>query len=397
MLSFEDLIEDVLLHVFSYLDPADLFSIQCLNVDKLSSVVQQSLKRCSGTMLITGHDCFPGLDPIECNDDRLRIHYNWLKGHFQPRSMFEDQKLKHIGRMCMDQKQFYLADKGEVRRYERLPNGLAGDQFEGFGDVDNEDPVISTMTLNEDHLFTGTYYGTCSYIRNGVQLINNHKIHDSYKDVLAMDYNYTTQTLASSNFREVKLFRVDGDTITTVGEADWRARCLKIDATSDHLVVGNVCTDFHNADGFITRLTALSLYDMATLQKKDLRCTSAGIVDLAWHSSPQVILTGHWSGDLRLFDLRSDSDEVAIKKEGVEDVNVSLQYDGNHGVVCGFRKSTEVCLYDLRQTKGPVRSYGEFKSPELTAYLVNILVDHRRLFVVNFEEVRMYDFDQERE
>lgn len=93
-----------------------------------------------------------------------------------------------------------------------------------------------------------------------------------------------------------------------------------------------------------------------------------------------------------MFDLRSDADEVVVKKVGQEDVNVSLQYDGCHGVVCGFRKTSEVCLYDLRQTKGYVRSFGEFKSEGLTAYLVNVLVDPRQLFVVNFEEVRVVDF-----
>lgn len=177
----------------------------------------------------------------------------------------------------MDQEQFYLSVKGEVRRYERTPEGLPLEYFERFSDF--EDPVISTMTLTEDHLFTGTYYGTCSYIHKGTRLIANQKIHSSNRRILAMTYDPHSHLLCSANFRQVKLSLVEGSAITTVGKVKLPGGCLKVDKSSGQLVVGNVCTwDFQTGP-------VLSLVDIETLQRRDLRCASSGIVDMVWHRS----------------------------------------------------------------------------------------------------------------
>lgn len=389
MVAFVNLIEDVLLHIFSFLDPVDLYAISCLEEETLDSALALALNRASRTMLVTGSECFPGMNRIEHNEDRLRIHHNWVKGQFQASTLFVEDDLTHIGRMRMDSDHFYVSNKGELRKYGRLENGLAGLGFDSYGDI--EDPVISTVHLDGDHLFTGTYYGTCSYIKNGVKVLDNFKLHESYKDILAIDFHQSRQVLATSNFREIKLFNVDGQAINPLGEMDWRGRCLKFNDSCDQLIVGNVVTDFHTAEGFISKLTPLSVYDTTTLQRTDLKCTSAGVVDMVWHSSPQVMLTGHWTGDLRMLDLRS-GDEIVIRKSGKEDVNVSLQYDGRHGVVCGFLNTNEVALYDLRQTKERVKSFGELKSSELGTSLLGVLVDARNLFVVNFREVRVFNF-----
>lgn len=384
---------DVLLHIFSYLDPVDLHSILCLDVPELNPVIDVCLRRVSKTMLITGSDCFANPDVIKCNEERLRIHTNWCHGESTVTQLFSDDNLKYIGRMQMNDKHFYLSNKGELRKYERHSNGLPSGQWISFNDIE-EDPVISTMLLKEDHLFTGSYYGTCSHFYNGQKLLDNFRVHDSYKDILAMDFSTNNHILATSNFREIKLFRLtENGALNVLGEADWRARCMKMNVSSDGLVVGNVCTDFHTADGFITRLNPLSLFNLETMTKRDLNCTSAGVVALEWTSAaPNVILTGHWTGDLRVFDLRSDADVMTMRKVGAEDVNVSLNYDGQFGVVCGFRNTSEVCLYDLRWGKGRVQSLGVLKHPELSTYLLDVLVEPRQLFVNNFNEVQAWDF-----
>lgn len=391
MVLFVDLIEDVLLHIFSFLDPVDLYTVWGLKEEKLSPIVRVSLRRCCGSLLITGKECFPGFESIDGEINRLRIHSHWVRGECQETKIFDSDEFKHIGRVRMDAEHFYVSNKGQVRQYDRLLNGsISVDHCETFGDID--DPVISSMTVRGGQLFTGTYYGTCTYIRNGIRVLDNEKIHDSYKDILAMEFHSGKQMLASANFRELKLFNVTEESVVEMGVADWRARCLAPDKGCDQLVVGNVCTGFHDAEGFVRQLDALSVYDMATLQRRGLRCTSSGVVDMVWHSSNNVLLTGHWTGDLRVFDLRSDADELVIKKAGADDVNVSLEYDGRQGVVCGFRNSSEVSLYDLRRPTGAIRSFGKFKDDELATYLLDILVDSRRLYVVNFNEVRVCDF-----
>lgn len=392
-MEFVNLIEDVLLHIFSFLDPADLYSIQCLEVIKLTHIVDFIMKRCSGSMLMSGRNCFPTTNnnPI-ANKDRLRLHYNWINGKFTTMTSLFQDPFKHVGRMRMDRDYFYVSNKGEFRMYKRLNDGSCGDQFASFGDPE-EEPIISTMELSGEHLFTGTYYGTCSYYRDGTQIVCNQKIHEHYKDILAMEASQ--EILATSNFREIKMFRVNDSDLDIVAETDCRARCMKFDGQCEKLVVGNICTDFHGSDGFITTLNALALYDTNTMAQRSLRCSSQGVVAMKWHSSSQVVLCGHWIGDLRMFDLRTDSDELTIRKNGEPDINVSLQYDGHHGVVCGFRNSSEVCLYDLRKPKGPVQTFGKFQSPELSGkYLVDVIADSSALYVVNCDGVQMCDFSR---
>lgn len=394
-MEFVNLIEDVLLHIFSFLDPVDLYSIQCLDVHKLTQLVEFTMKRCSGSILMTGNKCFSTTNNTPIADqDRLRVHSNWINGKFTTiTSLFQDP-FKHVGRMRMDRDYFYVSNKGELRMYQRLNDGTCGDQFASFGDPEDE-PIISTMELSGEHLFTGTYYGTCSYFRSGTQIVSNQKVHEHYKDILAMEAS--REILATSNFREIKLFRVNDSDLDIVAETDCRARCMKLDGQCEKLIVGNICTDFHGSDGFITTLNALSLYDTNTMIMRSLRCSSQGVVDIVWHSSSHVVLCGHWNGDLRMFDLRTDSDELTIAKTGAQDINVSLQYDGIHGVLCGFRSSSEVCLYDLRKAKGPVRSYGQFQDPELSRkYLVDVLADSNAFYVVNCDGVQICDFSSQR-
>lgn len=292
----------------------------------------------------------------------------------------------------------FISNKGEIRRYSRLDDGFAvAEKYDCFGRYDDdEDPIVSTMVLKGEHFLAGTYNGTATYIKNGTRMINNMKIHDSFKDVLAMDLNVEKMILGSSNFREIKLFTVTDLSLDVIAEVPWRARCLKMDNNCENILIGNICTDFHQDDGFITTLNALSLYDVATLTRRDLNCASSGVVDLVWHpTSQEVALTAHWGGDLRMFDLRSNADELRIEKQGTKDNNVSMAFDGHFGVVCGFRNTSEVCLYDLRNPDGAVKSYGQFKHPEMSAYLVEIIADPKQIFVVNNYAVQVCDFSAE--
>lgn len=397
MIGFLDLVEDVLCHIFSYLDPVDLSSLLELGEFKVTSAVQMQLRRIYGSLLITGSECFNGVNSEDSLDDRLRIHCNWAKGQHHPIILFDDDSIKYIGRMRLDKEHFYLSNKGQLRIYGRSPENhrLPSDSFRSYCDI--EDPVISMMALNGEHLFVGNYYGSCTYIRNGELKIDAQKIHDSYKDIVSMDYHAETQVLASSNFREIKLFRVGSSEMTTIGELDWRGRCLKIDSTGDQMIVGNVCTDFHSATGFITKLDALSLFDLGTLEKRTLNCVSNGVVDMQWHTNPQLVITGHWTGDLRVFDLRTDSDQIVIMRELSADLNVSVKYDGQFGVACGYRNSCAVSLYDLRQPKKHYVVFQRekpFEDPTQRSYLQEIFVEPQHLFVVHSEGVHACDYNK---
>lgn len=241
MLLLTDLIEDVLLHVFSYFDPADLYAVLCLNVDRLTTLVNFSIKGRIPTLLITGSDCFARTNPIKCVKDRLRIHSNWIYGNFQPSAIFDKSELKDVRRLRMDdRKHLFISNGGEILKYERLESGSVGDEIEKFGEPG--DPVISHMILKGRDLFTGTESGTCTYIQDGRMLIDNQKIHyEHYKDVLAMDYCPTKNILATSNQQEINIFSVGAQSIDLVGQTHWRAGCLLMDSYADQLLVANIC------------------------------------------------------------------------------------------------------------------------------------------------------------
>lgn len=81
-----DLIEDVLLHIFNLLDPCSLHSIRCLEIEKLTNLVDLSMKRRIDTILLAGRDCFTHAElpnRIESIEERLRIHSNWVRDEFQ--------------------------------------------------------------------------------------------------------------------------------------------------------------------------------------------------------------------------------------------------------------------------------------------------------------------------
>lgn len=79
MVRFADLSEDILLEVFFYLDPADLFAVSCLNVGRLKKLVDYCLSGETESLLITGSECFTHTHL----DDRLRIHSNWINGNYK--------------------------------------------------------------------------------------------------------------------------------------------------------------------------------------------------------------------------------------------------------------------------------------------------------------------------
>lgn len=392
MLVFTDLIDDVLLHIFSFLDPADLYTLSSFNVERFNSLVKWTMQGRVDSLLITGSSCFPGTNPITNDKERLRVHANWIYGNFQSSAITVDNRAKNgIGRLRVNADNIYMSNEGQIVQCARFKGGSAStdDQIK-FGAMC--DPMVSQMVLSGPHLFTGTQNGTCSYIRDGKRILDNHKIHYNNRDVLAMDYCPVKQILATSNQREICLFTVSDRSVDLTGLTDWKAGCLTMNPSNNDLLVGNVSSDYETIDGDVTTLNALCVYDMQTLKKKDLRCNSSGILDMVWHSSPNVILTGHWTGDLRMMDLRTETDEVTIEKEGKEDLNTSLQYDGRYGVVCGYRTSAEVCLYDLRKPTGHVRSFGMFKQPRKSAYLVEVLADSRNLYVVTYDGVTVCDF-----
>lgn len=381
MLLIDALNNDVLLHIFSYLDPADLYTLRYVHPKRFLHLVHFSLRKRFKTMLLTGSECFPGLKCDLSEDDRLRIHSNWLKKNVQTKILEEDP-MKCVDRFHLDTDSVYISNCGEIRRYQRSVDGGVEALHVKLGAVD--DPVVSTIAICAEHLFVGTREGTCSYFRNGHRIVDNKKIHYNYRDVLAMDYSMK-HVLVTANCQETNLFRVNEDSMEIVGQINRPARCLKMNATGDQLLASNISLDFETIFGEITTLSALSVYDTATLKRCDLSCCSSGVLDMAWHRSPHVLLTGHWTGDLRMFDLRTD--EMTIQKVGEEDQNVSVKYDGVHGVVCGFRTSAEVCLYDLRNPRSHIRRLGTFRTPGKSSHLVDVAVDSKRLFVVNSEDI----------
>lgn len=317
-----DLNDDVLLHILSYLDARDILNVHNTCV-QLRDTSQYVINRLAPHLMMTGSSRCQGRNTVEFDEratplDRLTLHCNWIGGNCVPGKVFSETKFQFVSKLHIDPDHLYLSNKGELRKYARDKSGGGGgivmeNDFETFGAQDS--PIISTFVVRHNRILTGSYDGTCSIIDGDTVLVQDYKTHTSYRNVLAMDYDVHRSLLASSNHQEVKIFLlhfVDHSVrFELIREVSRRARSLQFDQRRERLMLGNVVADFHDEDGFIRTLDALSIYNLACETRQSLNTASNGVLDLIWYS-PDAILTANWDGSLRLFDLNCGSDVMSL-------------------------------------------------------------------------------------
>lgn len=86
-----------------------------------------------------------------------------------------------------------------------------------------------------------------------------------------------------------------------------------------------------------------------------LASNASSIYDLQWKDN-NVILTGHYDTTFRLFDIRTNCDEL-IWLDPYDLAIYSISYDGNFGVLCGMKYHCRVNLYDLRVPNKYIQLY----------------------------------------
>lgn len=86
-----------------------------------------------------------------------------------------------------------------------------------------------------------------------------------------------------------------------------------------------------------------------------LASDTSSIYDIQWKDN-NVILTGHYDTTFRVFDVRSNCDEL-IYYDPYDLAVYSISYDGNFGVLCGMKYHCRVNLYDLRVPSKYIQLY----------------------------------------
>lgn len=108
------------------------------------------------------------------------------------------------------------------------------------------------------------------------------------------------------------------------------------------------------------------------------------------------MLTANYDSTLRLFDLRSNADEMTWM-DPYDSSLFSVAYDGLHGVVCGMSHHCRVNLYDLRQPRNFVQMYypsltGEPSSNGRGSPVYSVSCDMTQLFIATDHNLRVFDF-----
>lgn len=106
----------------------------------------------------------------------------------------------------------------------------------------------------------------------------------------------------------------------------------------------------------------------------------------------QCILTANFDTTFRLFDCRTNRDEI-IWEDPYDASVYSLDYDGLFGVLCGMKYHCRVNHYDLRMQRKFLQMYFPSLRRHMPSPVYSVAGDGSQLFIATGYNLRILDFD----
>lgn len=122
-----------------------------------------------------------------------------------------------------------------------------------------------------------------------------------------------------------------------------------------------------------------------------LNSRTGAVYDALWKDE-NCILTGNFDTTFRLYDCRSNRDEM-IWEDPFDSSIYSLDYDGNYGVICGMKYNCRVTLYDLRVPEKFLQLYFPKMLQTEVSPAYSVAFDASQLFISTGYNVKLLDFD----
>ncbi|XP_069095665.1 F-box/WD repeat-containing protein 4 isoform X1 [Pleurodeles waltl] len=346
MPSFLCLPEELLLLIFSYLDPPALGRLgrtcrRLYHVTSRDAVWRKLARECINTgFTIQGTDTVPGI-PVK---ERLKVSQNWKRGR-----CLKETPLKWRRNLMpwiqLDDDVLYLSQAEDIRSYQLRPdnNGFHRRPLSVFSGH-RED--VCRFVISSSHIVSG----------GGDGKIALHKIHSTIslqftaheQDVNCIDCQEGV-IVSGSRDRTAKVWSLSsgrlGQCLHTI-QTDDRVWSIAISPLISSFVTGTACCDHISP----LRIWSLESGQLVSCLGTDFR-RGAGVLDVSYET-PFTLLSCGYDTFIRYWDLRSSTRKCVIEWEEPHDSALyCLQSDGNQMIASGSSYYGVVRLWDKRATR----------------------------------------------
>ena len=150
----DELIEDVLIIIFGYLNEQDIKSVE-LSSFRFSEIIEKNFyeRKCINLLMashVKNFDVFRRTLGVLKYSERLEINKNWTYGTFASTSFFQHRE-SYVPLMSLDSCNFYTTQLGEFKVFQRdVKNGLKDKAT--FINGSKKDSIITDMVKKDETL-----------------------------------------------------------------------------------------------------------------------------------------------------------------------------------------------------------------------------------------------------
>ncbi|XP_065358896.1 F-box/WD repeat-containing protein 4 [Calliphora vicina] len=383
-----DLNTDCLLNIFSYCDEKDLINL-CRAHWLLNNVIDNNIfQKQSLDLLMCGHRDRPAIIKRTHSylsfANRLKIAANWLNGCYREQHYFHRSKM-FATKLHLERNWLYVSYASYLSQYKRLKAEALQRRYHQEITTGNKADIGDFVKKN-DSIFVGRVTGSCFIYEDGYA--TEQQLHLPKEYLRCVDFAgqmYATSTDKGGKIwrREEELGLINLDLMKNLKES---YKTMRFNDSGDKLF-GGLYTSIKRC--------ALREIDLVSGYEHALNSNTISIYDLKLKDD-NVLFTANFDTSFRLYDRRSDRDEM-IWEDPFDSSFYCLEYDGLNAVLCGTKYHSRVNLYDIRKPGKHMQLYfpqvqsrqrGDFKSSPV----YSLVCDSRYLFVATDRNVHVLDF-----
>lgn len=317
--------------------------------------------------------------------NRLRIASNWKSGRYKETISFPRKKL-FFTKTHLEADKFYITSGGYLRIYDRTsrePDSIDKSEYTEINSKNSRSDISNFAKKNEE-LFIGQVCGNAILYDCEGYLQTEQKLHDINEYLTCVDFQDNIYVTGSDRKFKIWKKEVEFEELVSLDlqHSFWKYfMCAKI---SGGKVFGGLYADLQD------RL-ALKEIDLESGAVDSLNSNSFSIYDLKVKDD-NILYTGHFDTTTRVFDRRTDSDEI-IFVDPFDSSAYCIEHDGNFALLCGTKHHSRVNMYDIRVPNRVTQIYypGKTKRKD-SSPVYSLCCDSRYLFIATDVNLRVFDF-----
>lgn len=310
----DELIEDVLILIFSYLNEQDIKSLE-LSSKRFSEIIEKNFyeRKCIN-LLMTSHvknfELFRRTCGVLKYSNRLEINKNWTYGTFASNTFFQHRE-SYVSIMALDSSYFYTTQLGELKVFQRdVKNGIKDKAF--FFNGCKNDSIITDL-IKKDETLAGCRENGSVFLYTEDEGYSEEFVFPNKNKINSIDFHGTNFFVATKNqskllnlTSELGILTFDSSTVIDDGYEN-----IRFDPTGTKILS--------------THADNIFLIDSNTSQRTPLNFGKFQIFNTLWIDESCFLYTSYCNA-LTLIDCRMD-----FKKQEFSSGNftaTSIDFDG---------------------------------------------------------------------